>query len=134
MRGMMRTVMAAGLVLAAQGARAEPEPDLAALRWQARPLLVFAQEPADPRYVAQMAQLSEAGAALRARDMVLFGDAAPERQGALRARFAPEGFLLVLIGKDGGVKLATEEVTPPEALFALVDAMPMRRREMRQQE
>ena len=74
------------------------------------------------------------GGALRARDMVLFGDAAPERQGALRARFAPEGFLLVLIGKDGGGKLATEEVTPNEALFALVDAMPMRRREMRQQE
>ena len=134
MRGMMKKVVAAGLMVAAGGARAEPEPDLAALRWQARPVLVFAETREDPRYVAQMAQLSEAGAALRARDMVLFGDAAPERQGALRARFAPEGFLLLLIGKDGGVKLATEEVTPPEALFALVDAMPMRRREMRQQE
>ena len=55
MRGMMRTVMAAGLVLGAQGAWAEAEPVLVALRWQARTLLVFAQEPADPRYVAQMA-------------------------------------------------------------------------------
>jgi hypothetical protein len=38
----------------------------------------------------------------------------------------------VLIGKDGGEKLRRTTPLSPEELFAIVDAMPMRRAEMRE--
>ena len=41
-----------------------------------------------------------------------------------------QGFRLRLIGKDGGVKLDQAEPIEASALFALIDAMPMRRAEM----
>ena len=39
-------------------------------------------------------------------------------------------FALLLVGKDGSVKLRSEEVVPSEDIFALIDQMPMRKREM----
>ena len=41
-----------------------------------------------------------------------------------------EEFQLLLIGKDGGVKKRTSTVSLEE-VFSLIDTMPMRRREMR---
>ena len=38
---------------------------------------------------------------------------------------------LVLLGKDGGIKLKEEFVVKPQIIFRLIDAMPMRRAEMR---
>jgi hypothetical protein len=42
-----------------------------------------------------------------------------------------QDFTLLLIGKDGFVKLRSKEVVKPERIYALVDAMPMRKDEMR---
>jgi len=38
---------------------------------------------------------------------------------------------LLLIGKDGGVKLRADFITDPEEVFTLIDRMPMRRSELR---
>ena len=43
-------------------------------------------------------------------------------------------FEFVLIGKDTGVKKRWEKDLPQDALFQVIDAMPMRQYEMRQQE
>ena len=40
------------------------------------------------------------------------------------------GFSVLLIGKDGGEKLRVNEVPDLQAIYAVVDAMPMRSREM----
>ena len=40
-------------------------------------------------------------------------------------------FTVILVGKDGGEKYRAERVVDPDELFALIDTMPMRRREMR---
>ena len=50
----------------------------------------------------------------------------------LRRRFLPQGSGLtaVLVGKDGGEKARYSGVVDPDAIFALIDTMPMRRREM----
>jgi hypothetical protein len=40
-------------------------------------------------------------------------------------------FQYLLIGKDGGVKIRQNRFLPNEQLFATIDAMPMRRQEMR---
>ncbi|MEM9691741.1 MAG: DUF4174 domain-containing protein [Myxococcota bacterium] len=45
----------------------------------------------------------------------------------------PADFTAVLVGKDGGEKARTEDELPLSALFALIDSMPMRKREMRVQ-
>ncbi len=47
----------------------------------------------------------------------------------LRERNTP----FVLIGKDGGVKLEFQDKLNSEAVFKLIDSMPMRQREMREQ-
>ena len=41
-----------------------------------------------------------------------------------------ENFEVILIGLDGGIKLRQTEVLRKEALFNIVDAMPMRRNEL----
>jgi hypothetical protein len=51
----------------------------------------------------------------------------------LRERFrVPSGaFSIILVGKDGGVKLDRQDRTSLEEIFALIDSMPMRQQEMR---
>ena len=40
------------------------------------------------------------------------------------------GFSVVLIGKDGGEKLRVNDVPDLQAIYAVIDGMPMRGREM----
>ncbi len=53
---------------------------------------------------------------------------------AARKRFQIEAgrFTAILVGKDGTVKHRAHTPVTPENLYALIDAMPMRRREMRE--
>ncbi len=41
-----------------------------------------------------------------------------------------EHFTVILIGKDGGEKYRSDNILTVETLFAMIDAMPMRRAEM----
>ena len=62
-------------------------------------------------------------------------DAPLEREAAdaIRNRFdvPRDRFTLILVGKDGAIKLERDERTGPDDIFALIDAMPMRQNEMR---
>ena len=62
----------------------------------------------------------------------LFEDGSDE-PAAARSRFGVEdgAFATVLVGRDGGEKFRSTEPVPAEKLFGLIDAMPMRRREIR---
>jgi hypothetical protein len=104
-----------------------PADGLQALRWQARPILVFT-EPDDPRRAAQLALFEANAADLAERRNVVIVDDAPDS--ALRTRFTPQGFTVILVGLDGGEKFRATEVVDPETLDALIDRMPMRRREI----
>ena len=110
-------------------------PDMATLeryRWQARPVLIFAPSPEDPSYRAATAQLAALRDGLAERDIVVLVDTDPDAGGALRDRLGAEGFEMLLVGKDGGVKMRAGEVIAPETLFATIDRMPMRQREMQE--
>ena len=52
----------------------------------------------------------------------------------IRNRFSvpPNTFRLILVGKDGGIKLKRHDQASLEEVFELIDSMPMRQREMRQ--
>ncbi len=79
-----------------------------------------------------MAKLAASEPDLRERDIVVLSDTAPDEKGALRQRLAPQSFLMLLVGKDGGIKLRSDSVIPVDTLRRTIDAMPMRQREMRQ--
>jgi hypothetical protein len=103
-----------------------PPGGLAALRWEARPILVFAAED-DPRLDRQIARLKANADDLKDRRNVVIVDTGSG--GALRERFRPAAFTVVLVGLDGTEKFRAETVIDPDRLDALIDRMPMRRRE-----
>lgn len=129
-------VLGIGVVLALAGAAdggAAQDP-LAAHRWQARVLVVSAPDGNDTRLRAQRAAVSAARSGFAERDLVVVDAVGPGPEAAaLRRRLGlPEGaFRAVLVGKDGEAKITAAEPIPPERLFATIDAMPMRRDEMR---
>ena len=104
---------------------------LAPYRWRSRVLVALAPSTADPALAAQRRIFSGLGAAGRERDLVLVEatDGTPVGD-ALRRRFGGAGFRAVLVGKDGGEKLGAAVPLGADALFPLIDAMPMRRDEM----
>lgn len=118
--------------------------DLGDYLWQSRPLLVFAPTGNDPR-LAEMMRLIEASRCDFAdRDMVLGRilangtstldgqvlDTDEAQRLASQFGIGANGFSVVLIGKDGGEKLRVNDVPDLQAIYAVIDGMPMRGREM----
>jgi len=106
--------------------------DLASYLWVSRPLVVFADTPNDPRFIRQMEMLDEDPAALSDRDVVLLSDTDPAAKSALREKLRPRGFMLVIIGKDGKVKMRKPRPWSVREISRAIDKMPLRRDEMKQ--
>lgn len=110
---------------------------LRASRGEKRLLLVAAATASQVDFRAQKALLTASEDQLAARDLLVLDvlyDQLPAADRQLLARrygLRPPGFAAVLIGKDGGVKLRSARPLAPAALFAVVDAMPMRQAELR---
>lgn len=99
-------------------------------RWSKRPILIFASSGEDAAYGRQVAILKSDLPGLVERDIVVLSDIDSRDVGDLREALQIEGFEVVLIGKDGGVKLRSKTPVDLNQLFARIDAMPMRQREM----
>ena len=108
------------------------EIDLADFQWVARPVVVFANTPANPAFEEQLALLIEDIEDLVERDVVLITDTSPDDPSELRTKLRPRGFMLTLIGKDGGVKLRKPFPWDVRELSRSIDKMPMRQREIRE--
>ena len=126
--------MLIGLGLAVLGASAAAAGPLDGYRGRARVLVVSAPDAADGQLKAQRSALGSARSGVAERDLVVLeavGAGAEAR--ALREQLAlpADAFRAVLVGKDGGAKLSAVEPIAPQTLFATIDAMPMRRAEMR---
>jgi hypothetical protein len=111
-------------------------PDLNALQWKSRVLLLFAPDDADTALQSQLQKLSDQERQLQERDLKVYqltGNGNETRE--LRRRFGvqPDGFAVVLIGKDGGRKMKKTQPVEPAALYGKVDSMPMRKNEMRRE-
>ena len=121
---------------------------LASLKWDYRPLLVFAPSADAPSVQRQTALLGAAREGVADRRVAVYavtpGDVAalldaPDRVDgaeALRQRFdVPAGaFRVILVGLDGGAKLTSDAPVTVERLFSTIDAMPMRQRTLRERE
>jgi len=107
----------------------EIDPD--ELLWRKRALVVFADTPADPRYVEQMGYLKDRIEALEARDVVIVTDTDPAARSEFRRKLRPRGFGLVLIGKDGELYLRKPVPWEVREITRSIDKLPMRQQELR---
>ncbi len=105
--------------------------DLDDFVWIKRPLIVFADSHADPRYVQQMEYITERLEDLDDRDVVVLTDTAKGEHTALRDKLHPRGFMLVLIGKDGSIYLRKPVPWSVREITRVIDKMPMRQQEIR---
>ena len=123
-------------------------------RWEHRLLLVFAPSDTSEAVLEQDDAFDGHDEGFRDRDLVLLtlpgSDQGAQRTapganpqpltGAaarrLRDRFdvPADAFRVVLVGKDGTEKRRDAEPVPARSLFDTIDAMPMRQREMREQD
>lgn len=105
--------------------------NLSEFRWKKRPVLVFADSEDDPAYIEQLELLGQRPDALLERDVVVLTDTDPEARSPLRLKMRPRGFMLVLVGKDGGIKLRKPFPWDVREITRSIDKMPMRQREIR---
>jgi hypothetical protein len=101
-------------------------------QWLNRPIVVFADTPADPRFQEQMGLLLARQDELIARDVVIITDTDPAARSEIRLKLRPRGFQMTLIGKDGGVKLRKPFPWDVREISRTIDKMPLRQQEIRQ--
>ena len=102
--------------------------------WTHRPLIIFANSENDVNFNRQISMLERNSDALRERDIIVITDTSPQTPSELRTTLRPRGFSLVLVGKDGQVKLRKPFPWNVRELSRVIDKMPMRRQEMRERE
>ena len=106
--------------------------DLSEFLWVNRPIVVFADSPADPRFQEQIDLLTQDLDMLETRDVVILTDTDPGVQSPLRTKLRPRGFMLVLVAKDGTVALRKPFPWSVRELTRSIDKMPLREREIRE--
>ena len=115
-------------------------------QWKNRLLLFFAPQGDEPAFKTLKAEIGAQAEGAQERDL-LIGEVLeqgasyfagipidPQSADDLRRRFSVrEGrFTVLLIGKDGGLKMRKENPTALAEIFTLIDSMPMRRQEMQE--
>lgn len=106
--------------------------DLSQYRWKHRILIIFAPEASHEAYRVFDESLTRRSEDVLDRNLIVFRVFEDGEGQDLRRRFRPKpgGFTLILIGKDGGVKLRGEHGADLQDIFDLIDSMPMRKAEM----
>ena len=139
-------VLTAVLACALFGGRDALSMDLNQFQWKSRLLFIFAPQEGDEVFQALQSEMLTLPDEISERDLVVFkifetgpsfmetSRIDPQTAAAIRTKFAaPLGqFTCILVGKDGGTKLKRYSPVKLEEIFNLIDAMPMRREEMRQ--
>jgi hypothetical protein len=113
--------------------------------WKNRLLFVFAPHSRHPSLIDLRNEIPLQKEEILDRDLIVFqiyetgssfkdmNEIDHETADKLRREFkvSPGHLTVILVGKDGGVKLRQNEQLNLEQIFLLIDAMPMRRQEMR---
>jgi len=108
------------------------EVELDDLQFIARPLVVFANSPADPSFTQQMELILDRVDGLVERDVIIIVDTDPDAQSEPRQTLRPRGFALVLIDKNGRVAQRKPSPFDVRELERSIDKMPLRQQEIRE--
>lgn len=138
-------VAVALLLTALEAQAADAEQLMTGLSWEKRVLLIFAPDAQAKPLQRQDAAIAAVRSQMIERDMAVIrvfadghlsidGVSHDDATASFYRRFgtARDQFRVVLVGKDGTVKLDRDSVVSTAELFALIDSMPMRRYEMLQ--
>jgi len=122
------SLFALSMLAAASASAADP---IARYHWKNRLLVILAPSARDEAFELQKHTYEQAKDAYNERDLLVLAES--DGEGPLHRRFqAPAGeFRVMLIGKDGHTALERSKPVGNPELFGLIDAMPMRRQEMR---
>ncbi len=107
------------------------------LAWKNRIIILYAPADDDKALLTQKKILAEQKKGTQERDLVIIEcigeDLTMEDKGYVARHFDHDlgEFGVWLIGKDGGTKLAKTKPVGTDKFFGLIDAMPMRRAEMK---
>ncbi|GAA6200598.1 DUF4174 domain-containing protein [Aquicoccus sp. SU-CL01552] len=104
--------------------------ELSSFLWVNRPIVIFADTPADPRYQEQLDKLTAEAERLVDRDVVVLTDSDPSARSPARQQLHPRGFQFVLIDKDGSVMLRKPYPYSVREVTRTIDKTPMRQREV----
>jgi hypothetical protein len=118
--------------------------DLDSLRWKKRVLVLISPSESDVSFRLQKQGVASTAEGVLERDLMvleiieqgqsragnqlLSGKSVQDIRKRIGARTGL--FQVLLIGKDGGVKLRSSEPVSMKDIFGLIDSMPMRRQEM----
>ncbi len=117
-------------------------------RLQTRPIMIYAESPGHPDALEQLAILGSDLGALAEREVIIvqvYGSGVSRYRGQPMAPSSAKSwhdryragrwpFEVVLVGKDGGVKLRRPRVVEMEELLEVIEALPVRREEVYQRE
>lgn len=104
---------------------------LAEFQWIARPIVVFADTPADPRFIEQMSLLAARPDPLIERDAVIIVDTDPSARSEIRTALRPRGFALVVLQKDGSVGFRRPSPRDAREIIRGIDNFQFRQEELR---
>jgi hypothetical protein len=99
--------------------------------WVARPIIVFADTPNDPRFIEQMQLLAARPEPLLERDVVIIVDTDPSARTAIRTALRPRGFSLVVLQKDGSVGFRRPSPRDVREITRSIDNFQFRQEELR---
>ena len=116
-------------------------------KWEKRILIFSASSPTNIGYKRQEQLMSKSKKGMKERDLIIYklyddhwldpkGNPLIKGQAeAIRTSYdIPSGqFMVVLIGKDGSVKMRKDDIVSTQEIFTLIDSMPLRKQEIREQ-
>ncbi len=116
-------------------------------KWEKRVLIVSAGSPTSVGYKRQEQLLSRGKKGMKERDLIIYKmykdhwigpDGTPlndEEAIAIKRAYnlSADIFSVVLVGKDGSVKMRKDDLVSTREIFALIDSMPMRKQEMKKE-
>lgn len=104
---------------------------LADFQWVARPIIIFADSPNDPRVAEQLALLAARPDPLLERDVVILVDTDPAARSGIRTALRPRGFSLVVMQKDGAVGFRRPSPRDVREIIRGIDNFSFRQEELR---
>ena len=129
------------ILLAMEPLQAQPDGSLKEklyqYTWKKRVLLIVAPSSTDEQLLKQKDILHKQVSGIEDRDMEVIYlplntiSATDKEHLAQQFDIRQSGFYAILIGKDGGEKLRSQTPMETDQLFGTIDAMPMRKQEMK---
>ena len=111
---------------------------LGSYKWKNRLILIFAPHIENELYKEQLTEFENTADDAAERNLVILdiypgGKFTAEEIKELQSELAvkPEGFSVLLLGKDGLVKMHEKKAVKAQVIYDLIDSMPMRQQEIR---